>query len=248
MWRWASGSLIGTGHLQNDSLLQDAYVVRRLKDDVHIAMVADGAGSAKYGRYGAWLACRRILNKSKVALYDTNSLPSLDDFKYWIDEIRDEIRLHAKVRDCTPREFATTISGVLFNNETLCSFSVGDSAVVGRRNNDWEVLCWPENGEYASTTYFLTDDPEPRLKFEQKENLFDGFSVFTDGIGEIAISFNDGCAHKPFFDAMFRGVDQLQDPGGSRSLSNDLRGWLGSEKVCERVDDDKTLLLISRKT
>ena len=245
-WRWAASSLIGTGHLERDGKLEDAYVVRAVGDGIYVAIVADGAGSALYGKHGAWLVCRRILQRMKENVSAKKSLvPDIEMFKDWIDDIRDEISHHAKKRQSIPRQFATTVAGIIFNDDQLAHFSIGDSAVVARKGDEWLTLCFPENGEYASTTYFLTDEPWPKFQFARIENDFDAFSLFTDGIAEIALSFQEGCAHKPFFDRMILPIDRLAAPGISKDLSSSLKLWLGSEKVCQRVDDDKTIILIS---
>lgn len=54
-WRWAAASTIGTSHIRSGSRLQDAYAVSSIGDEHIFAIVSDGAGSAKYGAYGAWL-------------------------------------------------------------------------------------------------------------------------------------------------------------------------------------------------
>lgn len=238
--------MIGTGHLERGGKLEDAYVVRAVGDGLFVAIVADGAGSALYGKYGAWLVCRRILQRLNQNLSaKKNPVPDIETFTDWIDDIRDEISHHAKKRQSLPRQFATTVAGIIFNNEYLAHFSIGDSAVVARKGEEWLTLCFPENGEYASTTYFLTDEPSPKLKFERIENDFDAFSLFTDGIAEIALSFQECSAHKPFFDRMILPIDRLTVSGVSKELSSSLKLWLGSERVCQRVDDDKTIILIS---
>ena len=57
-WRWAAASEIGTSHLRSGDRLQDAYAVSRMSDDHIFAVVSDGAGTAEFGAYGAWLVCR----------------------------------------------------------------------------------------------------------------------------------------------------------------------------------------------
>ena len=242
--RWASASKIGTAHLEVNGELQDAYIVAPLSNNFYLALVADGAGSAKYGKYGAWITCRRFCQNARE-FSKNGKLPTSSDIEDWIDAIRDELCVHAERRKEKSREFATTIAGVIFNETDVTWFSVGDSAVVARRDGDWEVLCWPENGEYASTTYFLTDNPSPRLHVTNDSNQYSAFCLFTDGIADIAISYNENCAHKPFFDAMIASVDKSDGDARLPDLSKALKNWLCSEKVCERVDDDKTLILLS---
>ncbi len=44
---------------------------------------------------------------------------------------------------------------------------------------------------------------------------------------------------------MMTPLDQTPTAGKSLSLSAALADFLGSERVCERTDDDKSLILIS---
>ena len=129
--------------------------------------------------------------------------------------------------------------------DEVVTLHVGDSAVVGRRGKEWDVLCWPENGEYASSTYFVTDDPEPRLNIGRHPYEHNAFALFSDGVGEIALSQLEQTAHSRFFEPMMRPVDAANGPGRLSDLSSKLTAFLTSPSVCERTDDDKTLVLIS---
>jgi Protein phosphatase 2C len=134
---------------------------------------------------------------------------------------------------------------VLITPDETLTIHVGDSAIVGRHGTEWEVLCWPENGEYASTTYFVTDDPEPRLNITRRPREHDAFALFSDGVGDLALSHLEEAAYPQFFVPMMRPVDGSPGVGRLPELSEQLRMYLASLSVCERTDDDKTLILIS---
>jgi hypothetical protein len=65
----------------------------------------------------------------------------------------------------------------------------------------------------------------------------------TDGIERIALKFDSQTPHTPFFDPLFRALKSAADV---ESLSEGLRGFLGSDSVQHRSDDDKTLILAAR--
>jgi hypothetical protein len=46
---------------------------------------------------------------------------------------------------------------------------------------------------------------------------------------------------------MLAPLDGAADPGRSLSLSSALAGFLGGPRVCEKTDDDKTLILASTR-
>lgn len=244
-WRWAAASEIGTSHIHTGGRLEDAYAVSLMANDSIFAVVSDGAGSAKFGVYGAWLVCRTLNVHVREWLQDNAELPSDALLAEWIDDLRDRISAIADQRETTPRQFAATLAAVLVTPDEILTLQIGDSGIVGRRGTEWDVLCWPENGEYASTTYFVTDDPEPRLKIARQPREHDAFALFSDGVGDLALSQSEQAAHSKFFAPMMRPVDSATTGGRLPDLSSKLRSYLAGPAVCERTDDDKTLVLIS---
>lgn len=245
-WRWASASVIGTAHLHLGQPLQDAYVVRLLSDGAIIAIVSDGAGSAKYGMYGAWITCR-TLSSCCVEWFKSNEIaPGEDVIHGWIDALRDRIYAIANTRNGTPRDFAATLAAVLITSSGTVTIQIGDSAVVARTGETWEALCWPENGEYASTTFFVTDQPNAKININFLPDIYDSYAIFSDGVGDIALSYVEQEPFAPFLDAMSRPVQNSTDSGRLTELSDALGAYLAGPRVCERTDDDKTLILLAR--
>lgn len=245
-WRWAAASAIGTSHIRNGERLQDAYAVSIAGEDCVFAIVSDGAGSAEFGAYGAWLVCRTLSVFTRDWFRHSTEAPDDEVIKDWIDGIRDRIAEICERRGSKPRQFAATLAAVISTPAETLTVHIGDSAVVGRRCGEWDVLCWPENGEYASTTFFVTDDPEPRLNIQRYAPDYDAFALFSDGVGDLALSYVDQSASPQFFNPMLRPVDNASDAGRLLELSSKLGDYLAGSSICERTDDDKTLILISR--
>ena len=245
-WRWASASVIGASHIRSGDRLQDAYAVTPTGSEGIFAVVSDGAGSAAFGAYGAWLVCRFLTVRFRERMRNrSDALPGDEELVDWIDELRDRISAIADRRASAPRQFAATLAAVAVWPEDVLTLHIGDSAVVGRRGTDWEVLCWPENGEYASSTYFVTDDPAPRLNIARQPRGLNAFALFSDGVGDLALSQREQSAHHRFLEPMMRPVDGASGSGRLVGLSVKLAAYLAGPAVCERTDDDKTLLLIS---
>lgn len=245
VWRWAAASEIGTSHVRHGVRIQDAYTVSVMGKDCIFAIVSDGAGSAEFSAFGAWLVCRSLTIRFRYWFHKNSDLPDDKLLIEWIDEVRDRIAVIADRRKCIPRQFASTLAAVIATPTEILTLHVGDSAVVGRRGEEWDVLCWPENGEYASTTYFVTDDPEPRLNIARHPRKYDAFALFSDGVGDLALSHSEQTASPHFFNPMLRPVDNAQGKGRLPELSAKLRTYLAGPAICERTDDDKTLILIS---
>jgi serine/threonine protein phosphatase PrpC len=207
--------------------------------------VSDGAGSAKFGAFGAWLTCRFLSVRFRECMQENPELPSDEGLADWVDELRDRISAIATRRGTVPRQFAATLAAIIVAPDVAVTLHIGDSAIVGRKGGEWDVLCWPENGEYASSTYFVTDEPEPRLNITRHQREHDAFALFSDGIGDLALSHLEQAAYPRFFDPMLRPIDAAPGEGRLVELSAKLSTYLASPSVCERTDDDKTLILIS---
>lgn len=209
-------------------------------------IVSDGAGSSSHGGEGASLVCRILSEALRDWSTDSPGLPSDELVREWIDNVRDRIALVAEKRGLTKRQFASTLIALFVRGDELLALQIGDSALVARRAGRWEAICWPENGEFASTTFFVTDDPEPRLKIVRLSIDYDAFAAFSDGIESVALHHASQEPHAKFFDPMIKPVDTATERGRLIHLSSALGRYLDGAAICERTDDDKTLVLVSR--
>lgn len=251
-WRWALSSQIGTSHIRLGTRKQDAAKSIQVKtkqgNNILCAMVSDGAGSAEYGGQGASLACRKLTQNTINHFKSSDVLPTKDQIIEWLEDIRSLLRTAAEKRDLKIRDFACTLVFLICSDDHIIITHIGDGSIVGRdKSGDWQILSIPENGEYASTTYFLTDEPEPRIRHEEYKNSFDGFAIFTDGIEDLAIDQQSMTAYDPFFSRMIAPIDNSQNKGKDEELSLALGTFLNSDRVCEKTDDDKSLILLSAR-
>ena len=210
-------------------------------------VVSDGAGSSSHGGEGASLVCRMLSTAICDWIANHDGLPPDDQIHEWLDAVRDRLALVAENRGLTKRQFASTLIALVVVGDELLALQIGDSALVARKAGQWEAICWPENGEFAATTYFVTDDPEPRLQITRKTaGDYDAFAAFSDGIDSIALHHANQEPHARFFDPMIKPVDQAAERGRLASLSTALGRYLDGPAICDRTDDDKTLVLVSR--
>ena len=142
-------------------------------------------------------------------------------------------------------DFATTLVMVVSNGTQVVTAHIGDGAIVARcaGSTDVNALSWPHNGEYASTTFFLTD-AAPCVRIGVIDDYpIDRLALMTDGIERLALDFAGRIAHRPFFDGVFGTISPGQSTGPDRILSRRLAAFLDSDTVNARTDDDKTLIL-----
>ncbi len=244
-WRWAVASRVGTSHQRTGTRKQDAYAVSVVSPDTIFLVVSDGAGSASHGGQGASLVCRCLVSSVRAWFSRQATIPSDDHVEGWIDDLRDNLAAIAHRRGLTRRDFAATLVMLVVTGTEILTVQIGDSALVARKDGVWEALCWPESGEFASTTYFVTDDPEVRLRVVRRPLEFDAFALFTDGLESLALEHATLKPYARFFDPMIKPVDLAEGNGRLRNLSAALGRYLDGQAICDRTDDDKTLILLS---
>ena len=248
-WCYASASAIGSSHIRSGTRLQDARrcFLADAPDGTpwFVAVVSDGAGSASFGGQGASLVCHTLSQLARAHLSCAAHAPDDATLHHWIDQARSRISEAAQSRALTPRDFAATLVMLMVSPECVLVAHVGDGAVVCRdkASAGWHVVSAPQHGEYASTTWFITDEPQARVRFTRLPNDFSAFAAFSDGIESLVINSATGCAAPGFFNPMARPLDNSPIIGHDAALSRSLTQFLASPRLNERTDDDKTLVL-----
>ncbi|WP_375462019.1 PP2C family serine/threonine-protein phosphatase [uncultured Enterovirga sp.] len=248
-WRYAAASVRGSSHIKAGVRLQDAQACFQVRNGnggrTLAAIVADGAGSAACGGEGAALVCRTLAVSAREAMRDRSALPDEDEVWSWVDLARDRIRAAAGRRRLTARDFAATLVLFIATDAEVLTVHIGDGAVVGRERTTatWAALSPPHHGEYAATTYFLTDEPQPALRLTRHANTFDALAVFSDGIENLVLDSATKQPSAAFFNPMARPLEAAEGAGRDRALSTSLAAFLAGERVCALTDDDKTLIV-----
>ena len=259
-WRWrvAYNSVIGTSHTRTGLPCQDAGGCRIVRDPVGreflLAVACDGAGSAARSLEGANLTVNRFLlefgEAAKRAGFDEIAKEFVLD---WLSRLRVEIEDRASVEDLSAREFACTVLAAIVGEDRAAFFQIGDGAiVVSNRSepNDYGWIFWPQHGEFANQTNFVTQDNAlDVLEFEIEERCIDEVALFTDGIERLVLDLTEKTAHHPFFLTLFGWLLKTEPAPIESDIPNSqvLEQYLRSKQINDRTDDDKTLILGSRR-
>jgi hypothetical protein len=224
-------------------------VCRGGDDAILIAITSDGAGSAERAEEGSALACETVL--ASVERWVETSGGDVGEVGVataarWVEDARAAIAARAMETGLTCRDFACTLAVGVVGARAAAFLQIGDGAIVVRSGNAYEVVFWPDGGEYANMTWFLTEDDWLRhLHFDMKRAAVDEVAVMTDGVQRLALEFETRAAHEPFFQSMFRAL-RGAPPGLATALEPELVAFLDSDPVNARTDDDKTLVLATR--
>jgi Protein phosphatase 2C len=247
-WKWASATCQGTSHVRDGVPCQDnaRCIAVGAGRNILVAVVSDGAGSAQFGGQGSALVARTITERARDHFSTSEVFPTDEEIWTWIDLARDRIGAVAGLRSSELRQFASTLVAVIASDTATLILHIGDGAPVVRIEEEWKAPSWPANGEYASTTFFVTDEPAPQLRLTRIASGADAVAVFSDGLERLALKFSDTSAHSPFFESVFKPIWSSAAQGCNPALAESLKRYLNSAPINERTDDDKSLILASR--
>ena len=144
-------------------------------------------------------------------------------------------------------DLASTLVGVVLTHDWLIAVHVGDGLAIARvGDQQYHSLTTPDHGEYINETTFITSTAMKtslRIVVEPARSV-SGLALMSDGLERLAFDFRLNEPHGPFFDSIF-GFASRRDIDLERKrllLAEDLN----SERVNQRTDDDKTLLIAVR--
>ena len=251
-WRAAATSVRGTSHVKGDLPCQDSHAFELIAgvEEVLVLVASDGAGSAAHSDVGSQLACQELLDCIRLYFSDGKRVSDLtrDIALGWLENAAAVIVRAAAETESSTREYACTLLAALISPTHTAYIQVGDGAIVVRSDSDgWAYVFWPQHGEYINTTVFITDPVAlKKFEFDVASSVIHEVAAFTDGIESLVLQYSTQTVHGPFFDMIFGPVRTRPQAGLDKGLSEQLKAYLESDKVCSRTDDDKTLLIASR--
>lgn len=246
LWRTACASATGTSHVKTNSPCQDAGGVA-LSGEILIAAVSDGAGTASRSESGSALTVTRFLEDFGAAA--TRGIDSIDeDFaRNWIASLRENIAVLALDEGCKPADYACTILGAVVGPSSSAYLQIGDGAIVVGPDEDGEYhwIFWPQHGEYANSTFFVTQDHAHEVLLFENGPAVDHIALFSDGIERLVLDLSARTVHSPSLKPIFEWLTQTSPDDKIRS-SQAIMAYLNSDHVNRRTDDDKTLVIATR--
>jgi hypothetical protein len=251
-WRIAFASATGTSHLKLNKGCDDsctAEILTSEEDEVVILCVADGAGTASRSAEGAQEVCNCFLRICKTIFESGSAFSGATERTIredWIAQLRDALVSKACDEASELRDFATTFLGAVLADDHCIFLQIGDGAIVASEVHapeDYTVICWPQHGEYANTTSFLTDiDAVAAAHVTTMRRAIARVIIFSDGMERLLLDFANHCA-------VPRPINQLISPLleiPQSHLNESLQSFLDSPNVNARTDDDKSLVLAAR--
>jgi hypothetical protein len=246
-WRIAGASVTGAYHELKGEACQDRHCVQVTPGGALIAVVSDGAGSARFGGEGAAMLCEQVsaalakaLGKGKPRVSRALLIKACRAVCAGIRAARaralDEVPPDAGLYDY----HATLVGAVMLPGKGGLFFHIGDGAALAMGGERWAMSA-PRNGEYSYETYFFTEsDWRRNLRFKLVEPGFDTVFVMTDGVTDLGLR-NNGRTPEPFM-AFFDPIGRFLAGASREDGEQALAATLDTPAARERSNDDKTLV------
>ena len=251
-WRCAGASVAGSSHEKSLSPCQDAHraeVIATVRGEILVLAVSDGAGSAARSEQGSRLACDVAIEEVQRWLANDPALEqaSEDHLHRLFDRCAERIVARATVLEIAPRELACTLLLAVVGPSRALFAQLGDGAIVADHRGVLTAMTWPQHGEFANTTFFITDAGDrAELQTAIIEDDVTEVAAFTDGIELMTLQLAERRVHEPFFAPLLETVRSLK-PSDREDADRSLGDFLTSPRVRQIADDDLTLVLASRR-
>ena len=245
-WKVLAGQVAGSRKLGGEC----ADALRWTEITAHgqtycVALVADGAGSAQFGGQGARAAVDEALRATCKALRKSEMVakPALHGERIVAAAVK-RLKAEASHLAADLRQLATTLSVVVAAPTWTWLLHIGDGAIVVSPScaaaTEWHALAWPVTGEYANSTYFLTDDS---VRWSaQVTGSATAIVLMSDGLVPLALDLVNRLPFGPFFDGIARELAACE----VQALHPHFMAMLRSPRVTDRTDDDVSLIFALR--
>ncbi len=242
-----AASAIGKSHIDGGIPCQDAFAFHAI-DDVLIAAVCDGAGSAALSHVGSNLLAKSLVEAAS-AKYGAGELLHLLDaeaFKLQIEKIIADVRASletlAKNENTKLADYSATLVGVVTSASRGFFFHIGDGLAIAQSVNGeaGNIMSLPENGEYANETYFITGTEwSAHLRITPITIPVEMLALMSDGAMPFVMGKGNADFYRPFIDPVASYLKTVSEQDGSSALGSTL----ADVRTHQITSDDKALLI-----
>ena len=242
-----AASAIGKSHIDGGIPCQDAFAFHCM-EDVLLAAVCDGAGSAALSHVGANTVASTLV-AALAARYQSGEhlhLLDADAFKQEIEAMVSDARANletlAKNENTALADYSATLVGVVTSGKQGYFFHIGDGLAIAQSAapETGSIISLPENGEYANETYFITGaEWSTHLRITPITKPIEMLALMSDGAMPFVMSKGNSDFFRPFIDPVAGYLKTVSSTDGSKALA----GTLSDVRTHQITSDDKALLI-----
>ena len=197
-----------------------------------------------YSELGAELVSNalRTIAGSYISEYGFSAVTP-EALRDWVVQIRERIESQADAQQSKIREYACTLLFIIASDAGTVCAQIGDGAIIIKHDSKLHVAIWPDNGEYANETFFVTHDDSQSLLHIESFGPISDFIVSSDGLQRLALNEAEKSAYPGFVNPLFATVRATNNIEG---LKERLEAFLQSPRINDRTDDDKSIVIACR--
>ena len=250
-WKTIGKSVIGTSHISADKQCEDALqykiIVDNKDEQVLIAIASDGAGSARFAKEASNIATYFGIQMLTNFIKEGTKINEAS-IVLMVETLVEQFTKFSEIANEPLCEYSCTLLGCVQYNKSSIFFQIGDGAIIRDDGNDgYATVWWPQNGEYANTTSFITDDNAlSNLRIVVVDEPLNEVALITDGLQMLALNNETSSVYQPFFNGLFKWLRLANKEEEIEILNNKLEEYLSGDVINNRTDDDKTLFLGTR--
>ena len=249
IWTHAAVSVTGTRHLEQGLGCDDASLSHYFEEQDTLLLVAsDGAGSSSKGALGAKYSVEAAKDKVHHLLQE-NQEWTQEKLYELARSVRQAIEQKLEQDPNDISTYAATLLLAILTPTQLACLQIGDGYIVvtSSKPEMFKVFS-PMKGQYANQTSFVTSfDTFDELREQGHVQTcvvsvddVSSIALITDGLESVCINLRAGSPHPPFFLQMTQQLVSSDSVVFSQRLE---QFFLTSQRLNEKTDDDKTLVL-----
>ena len=239
----------GRSHAHKGQSREDDFFIAA-GEHWQLAIVADGAGSAKYSRYGSQLICQTIGRFLSKVL----TQPMIDiklELKNALNEAVCALENEAAAQQVDVKDYASTVLAVLcyFDSQqqdyVYWTVAVGDGAIAWYQpqTEQMKLLNTPDTGDYAGETRFLSNDVlmQQNIINCYRSKAFMPCLLMTDGVSDAFFDSDNALKSHQVWRDLWQNLQKNQALDDDKNMLEWLDFWSRGNH------DDRTLVLILGK-
>jgi serine/threonine protein phosphatase PrpC len=251
--RILAASQRGRSHAHKGQFRDDDFFIA-VGENWQVTIVADGAGSASYSRYGSYLVCQTVGQYLQSSLMQLDAQQSLtaaglkNALAAALQQALSALTREAVKQQSELRDYATTLLVVISYRDDVgqyvyLSYGVGDGVIaLYQPEQQVQLLSQPDSGEFAGQTRFFNEEAVSAEALASRITLCRSneaavLLLMTDGVSDPFFETDNQLKNIRVWDTFWQNLHQQHALANDKSLLQWLDFWSAGNH------DDRTIIV-----